>query len=100
MDYSRALRTCRAMRGWQQEKVAERSGLSTSYVSLIESGHRTPSARALRKLADGLRVPLTLLTLLASDLSALPISEGKSFRQLADSLLTLLSEASRKDNAR
>ena len=64
MDYGRALRTCRAIRGWQQEDVAEHAGLSASYVSLIEAGKREPSPTAVSKLARGLGVPEPLLTLL------------------------------------
>ncbi len=92
MDYSRALRTCRAIRGWQQEEVAERAGLSASYVSLIEAGKREPSPTAVRKLARGLNVPEPLLTLLASDLSGLPRTEAKTFDQLGRSLLFLLAD--------
>ena len=95
MDFGRAIRTCRAIRGWQQEDVAKRAGLSAAYVSLIEAGRRTPSSAALRKLAKALLVPESLVVLLASDLSALPISEGKTYDRLARSLLQLLSEATR-----
>lgn len=90
MDYGKALRTCRAIRGWDQERVAELSSLSKSYVSLIESGQRTPSARAVKKLSTGLRIPEGLFVLLATDLSSLQGAQGKSFDQLARSLLQLL----------
>jgi transcriptional regulator with XRE-family HTH domain len=90
MDYGRALRTCRAIRGWDQERVAELSSLSKSYVSLIESGQRTPSARAVKKLSAGLGIPESLFVLLATDVSSLYGSEGKTFDQLARSLLQML----------
>lgn len=93
MDYGRALRTCRAIRGWQQEDVAEHSGLSASYVSLIEAGKRAPSPKAVSKLARGLGVPEPLLTLLASDLSVLPKGDARTFDHLGRSLLGLLVEA-------
>src|ERR1700687_699564 len=93
MDFGKALRTCRAIKGWDQETVAERAELSKSYVSLIESGRRTPSVGAVKKLARGLGIPEDLLVLLATDLSSLPIREGKTYDQLARSLLLLLAEA-------
>ena len=93
MDYGRALRTCRAIRGWQQEDVAEHAGLSASYVSLIEAGKREPSPTAVSKLARGLGVPEPLLTLLASDLSALPKGDARTLDHLGRSLLGLLVEA-------
>ena len=96
MDYGRALRTCRAMRGWEQERVAKQAGLSKSYISLIESGRRTPSVFAIRKLARSLMVPEALLHLLASDLSSVPLAEGRTYDQLARSLLALLAESTSK----
>jgi len=93
MDYGRALRTCRAIRGWQQEDVAEHAGLSASYVSLIEAGKREPSPTAVSKLARGLRVPEALLTLLASDHSTVSKRDAQTFDLLGRSLLGLLVEA-------
>lgn len=92
MDYGRALRTCRAIRGWPQELVAEKASISTSYVSLIESGKRLPAPASVGKLAKALNVPEALFSLLASDLSKLPLASGKTFDQLARSLLSLLVE--------
>lgn len=92
MDYGRALRTCRAIRGWSQELVAEKAHLSTSYVSLIESGKRVPAPVSVGKLASALNVPESLFSLLASDLSTLPLASGKTFDQLGQSLLSLLVE--------
>jgi len=94
MDYGRAIRTCRALRGWQQERVAERAGLSKSYVSLIEAGLREPSHSALKRLSSALMVPESLLVLLASDLRGLPLADSRTYDQVARSLLSLLVEAS------
>ena len=94
MDYSRALRTCRAMRGWKQEDVAEKAGLSTPYISLIEAGRRTPSPTAVSKLARGLGVPEALLTLLAMDFASLPARDVRAYEKLGESLLELLVESS------
>lgn len=100
MDYGKALRTCRAIRGWDQEAVAKRAGLSTSYVSLIETGKRFPSPAAVKKLAKGLLVPESLFALLGTDFSSLPLGEGRTYDQLARSLLALLSEVERSRGKR
>ena len=92
MNYGKALRVCRALRGLRQDEVAKQAKLSTSYVSLIEAGRRVPSATAVAKLARGLRVPAPLLTLLAMDPNSLPEKEGKAFEQLGRTMLALLVE--------
>lgn len=97
MDYGRAVRTCRAIRGWQQEDVARRSGLSASYVSLVEAGKRAPSSAAVGKLAKGLDVPEALLVLLATDVSRLPNADSTLFDDLGRSLLGLLVEAGNRE---
>jgi transcriptional regulator with XRE-family HTH domain len=100
MDFGKALRICRALRGLQQDEVAKRANLSTSYVSLIESGRRTPSIHAIRKLSAALRIPESLFSLLATDLSHLPMADAKTTEQLARSLLILFAEASSETDRR
>lgn len=57
------LKQIRAEKGLTQEQVAERSGLSRSYICALDSGDREPSVAALRRLADALGVqPGELLT--------------------------------------
>ena len=93
MDFARAIRTCRALRGWPQERLAKEADLHPSYISLLESGARTPSFRTVKKIAEGLGVPESLLTLLATDPERLPLSIGKNRDQLANALLDLLVQA-------
>ncbi len=44
-----------------QREVAERSGLTVSYLSRLENDRITPSVRTLRKIADALEVPVSAL---------------------------------------
>ncbi len=39
-----------------QEALAHRSGLTATYVSLVENGHKAPTILAVRQLAEGLGV--------------------------------------------
>lgn len=56
------LRTVRCRRGLSQETVATKAGVSTSYVSMLERGQRTPPLGTLEDLARALAVePLALL---------------------------------------
>ena len=55
------LRDLRAVRGWTQEELARRAGLSKSYLSRIEDGDRQPSLASLLSLSQAFDVPLAAL---------------------------------------
>ena len=67
MNYGRAIRIARTAYGLTQGEFAERLSVGASHLSLIESGKRQPSLKVLKEISTGLKVPLHLLTLLASD---------------------------------
>jgi transcriptional regulator with XRE-family HTH domain len=93
MDYAKAFRIVRAAAGVSQADVARVLGVGPSQVSLIEAGKRQPSHRLVQKLADVLRVPPALITLLASGSGDLT-GKMQPFEDLAISLVELLAEAS------
>lgn len=67
MDFGRAIRIARAARDVSQKELAARTGLSCSYVSMIESGARKDVRHgALVKIAAALDLPYGTLWLLAS----------------------------------
>ncbi len=55
------IKALRQERGLQQRQLAERSGLTPSMVSQIESGRLTPSLHTVAKLAGALGVPIASL---------------------------------------
>lgn len=61
------VRAARERRGWQQEELAQRLGVSQGYVSLLESGRRPVSKRLAAKL----------VSLLSMSPSTLPVSTPK-----------------------
>jgi transcriptional regulator with XRE-family HTH domain len=56
VELGRALQVRRAQLGMKRRELADRALLSYPYVSEIENGAKTPSAKALRQLADALRL--------------------------------------------
>ena len=60
-ELSARLRNLRAGRGWTQDEMARRAGLSKSYLSRIEDGERQPSLASLLSLAQAYGVPLASL---------------------------------------
>jgi transcriptional regulator with XRE-family HTH domain len=61
MSLGRNIRLVRTARGLALSELAGEAGISSSYLSLIESDRRHPSLRVLRLLAERLRVPTSVL---------------------------------------
>ena len=91
MDFGRALRVTRAARGISQQELAERSGVSASYISLIESGKREPTIGSMRKLAEALHIPLDLMMLLAIDSGEHAAGGRDALNRLGETLLATLT---------
>ncbi len=55
------IREFREARKWTQDKLAEETGLSKSFISEIENDKRTPSADNVLKISNALTVSLDYL---------------------------------------
>lgn len=68
MNIGYAIKLCRQQRKLTQSELADRAGVSISYLSLLERGERSdPGLSSLKKIAKGLDIPMTLLLFLAAD---------------------------------
>lgn len=57
--FPQVLRELRLEKGLSQEELAYRADLHRTYISQIERGLKSPSLRALEKIADALGVALS-----------------------------------------
>ena len=57
----RRIADCREQLGWTQKQLAERAGLSVTFISEIENDRRSPGTEALLALADALGSSLDYL---------------------------------------
>jgi transcriptional regulator with XRE-family HTH domain len=55
------IKTVRTEKNITSEQLAERSGLSVTYISRLENGRQSPTLSALYKLAKGLGIPFIAL---------------------------------------
>lgn len=81
-DFARRLRALRAARGLTQRQLAG-DALSVSYVSLLESGRRSPTQETLRALATALRCSPEELTGETGSAATRPTALSIRFGQLA-----------------
>ncbi|WP_197523933.1 helix-turn-helix domain-containing protein [Cupriavidus sp. USMAHM13] len=90
MNIGKALRLCRSAKDLSLETLAERAGISTSYLSRLENDKREPTLALVSKLAESLEVPLPVIIFLASDeneLSRMDKDIGQRFAELALNLI-------------
>lgn len=90
MNYGKAIRLARSARGLTQQELADRAGLNSSYISLLEKGHRVPGTKALEALSEALEVPMYLLMLMGSDQEDLRGVPKEKAEALASELLQLV----------
>lgn len=61
MNIGEAIRTLRKNKLMNQEEFSASVGITQSYLSLIEKGHKKPSLEVLQKMANILNTPLPVL---------------------------------------
>jgi transcriptional regulator with XRE-family HTH domain len=94
MNYGKAIRVVRAAYGLSQAELARRLTIGPSQLSLIESGARKPSVRVLEEMSSVLKIPMDLLTALASESKDLARPEQQGYmNELGRALLQLLVAA-------
>jgi secondary thiamine-phosphate synthase enzyme len=68
-ELGEALRAARKWRGWTQNVLAPKAGLSSPYIALVERGRANPSYDTLSFICKGLDVKLSELIALAEDMA-------------------------------
>lgn len=53
---ARKIQDIRQEKDWTQEKLAEKVGVSTTYIGYIETGYRIPNLKMIYKIANALGV--------------------------------------------
>jgi len=90
MDYSKALKIARAIKGIQQAEVALNADLDPSYVCMLEKGKRKPSLETIERLSSALGIPTHLFSLLATEKKDLKKADAEELVRVGESLARLL----------
>ncbi|MGR5149673.1 helix-turn-helix domain-containing protein [Photobacterium alginatilyticum] len=96
MNIADALKKCRKAKGFTKTKLAELTGISNSYLTLIEQGKREPNLTTIETICSGLNIPVSLFIFLASEDNE---NNGIS-KELSDKLSDTLFELIRNDEAK
>lgn len=92
MNYARALKIIRAVKEISQQELAQKTSLSTSLISRIESGDRTLSKSSLIQISKKLDIPKNLITLLAVEKGDNKTIEGKDAVRVGSILLKIIQD--------
>ncbi|WP_028218422.1 helix-turn-helix domain-containing protein [Paraburkholderia oxyphila] len=90
MEIGRALKVCRSAKKLSLDELAERAGLSQSYLSMIESGKREPTLSSIEKVSNALGVPTPILLFLAAEKDELKGLDEETSRRLAEAVLDVV----------
>ena len=92
MKIGKALKLCRSARDLSLEIVAERAGISTSYLSRLENDKREPTLAMIGKVADALAVPVPVVVFLAAEPGELKGMNKKTEQRFAELALDLIRQ--------
>ena len=100
MKLGTAIKLIRTSSGLKQKQVATKLGVTSNYISLVESGNREPSVSLLKKLAAILGVPVGLFFLWDEDDPAASKKNIEQMRHLLAQLEAMYVFASRTKSAK
>lgn len=92
MKIGKALKLCRSARDLSLEVVAERAGISTSYLSRLENDKREPSLTLIGKVAEALNIPVPVVVFLAAEPGELKGMDRQTEQRFADLALGLIRQ--------
>jgi len=98
MTTGATIKLLRTAEGISQTHLAERLGISRSYLCQVEKGVREPSLALIKRTAEDLGVPLPLLV--ADDTETNPDLSDKLRRIFADFLSTKVKTSGKRGKAR
>ena len=93
MNIGKAIKLCRKQKNWTLSELAEKSNLSTSYISLLEQGKRDPNLSKLESIAEALKIPLSVLLFIGSDKSEIETVSSELAEKLSLIALKMIEES-------
>ena len=92
MDLGNAIKHLRQQKGIKQNSLAEKSGITQTYLSPIENNVKEPNITTLKIICENLNVPLPVLFFLAIDSNDIVPEKRNAFKHLAPSINSMVTE--------
>lgn len=91
-SWGNAIKLCRTQRDMSQSDLAQASGISISYISLLERGKRDPNLSTMEQIANTLNVPITIIAFYAVDQDKITEVSPELAEKLSFAMLQLIKE--------
>lgn len=92
MNIINTIKDLRGKRGLTQAQLAEAAGLSTTYISQLESGLKSPTLKSLEKISQALEVPFPILSFLSLGPEDVAPAKRDAFEFIRPSVLKMVEE--------
>jgi len=92
MKIGNTIKTIRKKKGIQQNELAEKSGISQTYLSQIENGTRTATLETLEKISNALDVPLSVLSFLSLEITAVNPNKREAYAKFQPIIKAMVEE--------
>jgi transcriptional regulator with XRE-family HTH domain len=92
MNLGKAIKLLRHQKEIKQNFLAEKSGISQTYLSQIENNVKEPNISTLKVICENLKVPLPVLFFLAIDSDDISPEKRSAFKHLAPSINSMVTE--------
>jgi transcriptional regulator with XRE-family HTH domain len=98
MNLGSAIRMCRKKRGFTQARLADLAQISVSHLCLLEKDKRDPSLSAINSISVALKIPVTVLMLLASQYEEIRELSENQIEELSRSIMEIIEGAGKQDS--
>ncbi|MGK7897618.1 MAG: helix-turn-helix domain-containing protein [Xenococcus sp. (in: cyanobacteria)] len=92
MNLGQVIKNIRRTNGQTQNEFATECGITQTYLSQIESNLKEPNLSTLKRISEGLKVPLPILFFLSLDEEDIEPSKRKAFQIIGPSINSLVNE--------
>lgn len=98
MNLGKAILMCRKKRGYTQAKLADLAHISVSHLCLLEKDKRDPSLSAVSSISNALKIPVTVLVLLASQYEEIIELSENQIEDLSRSIMEIIDGAGKQES--
>jgi transcriptional regulator with XRE-family HTH domain len=92
MNITLVIKKLRKQKGLSQAELGNRSGLSTTYISQLEGGKKSPTLNSLEKISTVLGVPFPLLSFMALEKDDIHPDKQEAYTLIKPSLNALIGQ--------
>jgi len=92
MEIGITIKELRKKKGIRQNRLAEKSGISQTYLSQIENGSRSATLDTLEKICEVLNVPLSILSFLSLNADSIAPNKREAYLKIEPKIKAMVKE--------